>query len=593
MISESKLDESFPQGQFLIDGFHTPFRFDRNKNGGGILLFVGEDIPAKVLSHDFPSTESFFVEIILHKKKWLINCSYNPTKNNIKNHLETISRALDTFSTKYENLVLLGDFNVCVDDENMKNFCNSYSLKSLIKQPTCYKNPENPSCFDLILTNKPRSFQSTCVIETGLSDFHRMTVSVLKMHFRKLPPKIISYRDYKSFENERFMDSLILALNSRNIDYTKNPDVFFEVCQNELNHHTPRKRKYIRGNNKPFMTKALSESIMERTHLKNKFLKNPTNENRLAYTRKINFYVSLLRNEKKEYFANLNEKNITDNKKFWQDVKPFLSEKNKSREQITLVKENDEIIWDDVAVANTLNKFFSNIVKNLKIPERFVNNSLPHSLSSHPTLKAILKYKDHPSIPVIKRFSQRISSFYFSTVDKDTVLKEIKKLNSNKAVQDTDIPVKILKENAEFFAEYIYLQFNEAIESPKFPDFFKFANITPAFKQGSRNQKHNYRPISILPLISKIFEKLICSQLSNHFDNILSKFQCGFRRGYGPQHCLLLMIDKWKKAVDNNKIFGAVLTDLSKAFDCICHDLLIAKLNAYGLSLPALKLIKD
>ena len=178
-------------------------------------------------------------------------------------------------------------------------------------------------------------------------------------------------------------------------------------------------------------------------------------------------------------------------------------------------------------------------------------------------------------------------------MDKNTVLKEIKKLNSNKAVQDTDIPVKILKENAQFFAEYIYLQFNEAIESPKFPDFFKFANITPAFKQGSRNQKDNYRPISILPLISKIFEKLICSQLSNHFDNILSKFQCGFRRGYGPQHCLLLMIDKWKKEVDNNKIFGAVLTDLSKAFDCICHDLLIVKLNAYGLSLPALKLIKD
>ena len=261
----------------------------------------------------------------------------------------------------------------------MKNFCNSYSLKSLIKQPTCYKKPENPSCIDLILTDKPRSFQSTCVIETGLSDFHRMTVSVLKMHFRKLPPKIIRYRDYKSFENERFMDSLILALNSRNIDYTKNPDVFFEV-----NHNAPRKNKYIRGNNKPFMTKALSKSIMERTHLRNKFLKNPTNENRLAYTSKINFCVSLLRNEKK-YFANLNEKNITDNKKFWQAVKPFLSEKNKSREKITLVKENDEIISDDVEVANTLNKFFSNIVKNLKIPERFVNNSLPHSLSSHPT----------------------------------------------------------------------------------------------------------------------------------------------------------------------------------------------------------------
>ena len=71
--------------------------------------------------------------------------------------------------------ILLGDFNVCVDDETMRNFFNSYSLSSLIKQPTCFKNPENPSCINLILTNKPRSFQSTCVIETGLSDFHRMS----------------------------------------------------------------------------------------------------------------------------------------------------------------------------------------------------------------------------------------------------------------------------------------------------------------------------------------------------------------------------------------------------------------------------------
>ena len=92
---------------------------------------------------------------------------------------------------------------------------------------------------------------------------------------------------------------------------------------------------------------------------------------------------------------------------------------------------------------------------------------------------------------VIKRFSQCFSSFYFSHVDKNTVLKEIKKLNLNKAVQDSDIPVKILKENADFFADYIYLQFNEAVDSSKFADFFKSADISAAFKQGSRNKKEN------------------------------------------------------------------------------------------------------
>ena len=84
-------------------------------------------------------------------------------------------------------------------------------------------------------------------METGWSDFHRMTASVLKIHFHKLPPKVINYRDSKKFGNERFMDSLDLALNIQNIDYTKNPDLFFHMCQNKLNHHAPRKkRKFVR-----------------------------------------------------------------------------------------------------------------------------------------------------------------------------------------------------------------------------------------------------------------------------------------------------------------------------------------------------------
>ena len=167
MVSETKLDDRFPEGQFLIKGFHSPFRFDRNRNGGGIMLYEREDIPANLLSHDFPSAESFFIEINLYKKKWLVNCSYNPQKSNIGKHLNIISRLLDELSNKYENIVLLGDFKAYVD-EALRTFCKFYSLHSLIKQPTCFKNPEKPGCIDLILTNKPRSFQTECVIETGL-----------------------------------------------------------------------------------------------------------------------------------------------------------------------------------------------------------------------------------------------------------------------------------------------------------------------------------------------------------------------------------------------------------------------------------------
>ena len=105
-----------------------------------------------------------------------------------------------------------------------------------------------------------------------------MTISALKMHFWKLPPKVVNYRDLKKFDNERFMDSLLYTLNEERIDYIKNPDKFFEICNTVLNTHAPKKKKYIRGNNKPFITTTFSKAIIQRTRFRNKFLKNTTNQ---------------------------------------------------------------------------------------------------------------------------------------------------------------------------------------------------------------------------------------------------------------------------------------------------------------------------
>ena len=101
--------------------------------------------------------------------------------------------------------------------------------------------------------------------------------------------------------------------------------------------------------------------------------------------------------------------------------------------------------------------------------------------------------------------------------------------------------------------------------------------------------KENYRPVSILPNLSKIFEK--CLKKCHSF--LIIYFQCGFRKGLNTQQCLLAMLEKWKRSIDNSKMFGALLTDLLKAFDCLDHELLIAKLNAYGFSLTALKLVHN
>ena len=132
-------------------------------------------------------------------------CSYNPNKSNISRHLDTLIRkGLDLYSALYENSILIGDFNVSIDDPHTESFYESYRFKSLIKEPTCFKNLKNSSCIFWILTNSPYSFQKFCVIENDLSDFHKMIDLVIKTTFPKLKLRIVHYRDYTQFSNDNF-----------------------------------------------------------------------------------------------------------------------------------------------------------------------------------------------------------------------------------------------------------------------------------------------------------------------------------------------------------------------------------------------------
>ena len=591
MISESKLDKSFPIGQFLMNGYSTPFRLDRNSHGGGILLYIREDIPAKLLLVEKDPIESFFVEINLRsKKKWLINCSYNPSKNSLSNHIEALSKSLDIYTSKYERLLFLGDFNAGMEDSSLKLFCSNYSLTSMINKPTCFKNPDNPSCIDLILTNSPRSFQNSCVIETGLSDFHKMVVTVMKTSFHKIEPKVINYRCYKGFSNDDFRISIQTQFEENIVgNCDKKFSNFINNCNSILDKQVPKKKKYVRGNQSPFMNKSLSKAIMLRTKLRNKFLKDRTTESKTNYVKQRNFCVSLLRKTKREYYGNLDEKKVCDNKTFWKVVKPMLSNKVKSNEKITLI-ENDEIVRNDKETAKVLNNFFSNIIKNLGIQQYNMNDPICENIQD-PVLKAILRYRNHPSISSIKKVCNTQQHFSFTDVKKEDVIREIQNLNENKSVQSSDIPTKIIKVNSDIFGDFIFSNYNECKNSSIFPSLLKLANITPVHKKDSKNSKNNYRPVSILSNISKIYERLMFKQISEYFEQFFSKYQCGFRKGFSAQHCLVSMLEKWRSAIDNKKSFGALLTDLSKAFDCLSHDLLIAKLNAYGFSMSALRFV--
>ena len=263
----------------------------------------------------------------------------------MKNHLATLSNFLELHSSKYKKIMILGDFNVGIDEVHMKFFCEAYNLTNLIKQPTCYKNPDNPACTDLILTNVSRPFQSSCVIETRLSGFHLLALTIMRKTFKKQRPRINNYRPFKYFSNEEFRKSLIDKLTNQiyvNNGFDDGLDRFCKISIDTLNSFVPINNKFFRVNQMPFTTEELSKETMKKSRLRNNFLWRKTEETRKPYVKLRNKCVSLLKKAKKEYYQNVEEKNVTDNKRFWKTVKALLSDKLVSQQKKDLT-ENEKM----------------------------------------------------------------------------------------------------------------------------------------------------------------------------------------------------------------------------------------------------------
>ena len=257
------------------------------------MLYFRSDIPTKPLSLVSGNIECIIVEVTISKKKWLLIGTYNPNKSLISKHLSTLEENLRHYLSSYDNFIILGDLNSEIGEDEMSEFCSVYDLKSLIKTPTCLKSTENPSCIDLILTNRPHNFQNSATIETGLSDFHLMTVTVLKTTFRKKPPKIIRYRDYKNYREQNFQNELNFSLAGVDLNQISNDD-YMSLLIGILDKHAPLKTKYIRANNQPFMTKELRKEHMKRTRLRNKYRKDKSSTNERAYKKQRNLCVNFV-----------------------------------------------------------------------------------------------------------------------------------------------------------------------------------------------------------------------------------------------------------------------------------------------------------
>ena len=252
------------------------------------------------------------------------------------------------------------------------------------------------------------------------------------------------------------------------------------------------------------------------------------------------------------------------------------------------LRKKNVLVRDPNSIGDIFIEYYTNIVEhatgippvNIPSPE---NGDLIDTILCH--------YESHPSILSIQNMDLN-STFKLPLANEKDIENIIKNLDTSKAMGIDNIPARLVKQSADVIYRPLTKILNKSIDKDNFPDPMQIGKITPVYKSGKENSRLNkkdYRPVSVLTVFSKIFERYILNQMLEHVNTILSDKISAYRKGYSSQHVLLKLTEEWRKHLDRNQIVGAVLMDLSKAFDCIPHDLLIAKLSAYGFDKNTLK----
>ena len=231
-----------------------------------------------------------------------------------------------------------------------------------------------------------------------------------------------------------------------------------------------------------------------------------------------------MRKTKKAYFEKLNLKEIGDNKTFWKTVRPYFSDKDNKSSKITLV-ENNIVIADEKRVAELMNKYFINITKNLNLKALIINTT--------DDIQSLTKnYENHISVRKIKEAYPEIvpDSFHFKSVSLEDVKKEVLNLNPKKSSTSGTIPVTILKQTIDVHLQHLTNAINHTLQTNCFPDKLKQSKIIPVYKNLDPLEKENYRPVSLLPHVSKVFERIIYKQINTYMEDKISNYVTGFRK---------------------------------------------------------------
>ena len=521
----------------------------------------------------------------------LITIYRSPT-GDVTHFLNNLEAALNQIYNNTDNIILCGDFNInyLADNQNqqaLNSLLTSYNLHSIVNFPTRIHNNTHTIIDNIFLDTLRNENYSISLLINGLSDHDAQVLSLLNITAPNDNNELYSYRTINKHSLEEFQINLSYETwenvfnNNNNNDTNRIFNNFLNTFLRLFYTSFPNRRTKLKQDSRDWLTAGIKTSCTNKRRLY--LLSRESNDPKLKthYKKYCKILSAVITLAKILHYNKILANSSNKPKTTWNIVKSITNTKN-NYNKIPRIDIDGKIITHYQTIVEEFNNYYILVADNIT-NHNFKNNNINDLNHIDP-----LNYLHFA-------FKQSFTNIILKNVTTHEIEKIIKGLNNKNSSGYDEITVKILKASSPFIISPLTYICNRMLATGTFPDRLKYSEIKPIYKKGNKTHISNYRPISLLPVFSKIFEKIIYRRLSYHLtiNNILVKEQFGFRCNTSTEMAIYTLVNNVLSALNDKKIVGGIFCDLQKAFDCVNYGILLSKMKFYGISGAANKLIES